>query len=79
MTFAPDTVASFDGSVTETVGAVSLSTVTVTTLAVAVPPAVSRATAVMKCVPLDAVAVFHEIEYGLTVSSAPTLTPSTTN
>ena len=46
-----------------TVGATrSFATVTVTVAAVPVPPLVSRATAVRKCVPLVAVVVSHEIE-----------------
>ena len=53
---APETVAPLAGAVMATVGAKSLSTVTVTALAVAVPPLVSRATAVTKCVPFDTVA-----------------------
>ena len=62
MTLAPETVALFAGAVMTTVGEASLSTVTVATAAVAVPPVVSRAMAVTKCVPLVAVVVFHEIE-----------------
>src|SRR5262249_26368621 len=40
---------------------------------------VSRATAVRKWIPAATLVVSSEIEYGLTMSSAPTLTPSNTN
>ncbi len=41
--------------------------------------AASRATAVSVCVPSGTVIVFHEMEYGAVVSSAPRLAPSTLN
>src|SRR5258708_3595268 len=56
-----------------------LDTVTVIGAEVVRLPAASRATAVMVCEPLLAVVVFHEIEYGAPVSSAPTLAPSILN
>jgi hypothetical protein len=49
------------------------------TLAVALFPAASRATAEMVCVPLETVVLSHDIEYGDVVSSAPTFVPSTLN
>src|SRR6185503_9627505 len=79
-TFAPLTLDPFAGAVRATVGAVrSLATVTLTVVAVPVPPLVSRATAVRKCVPLVTAVVSHETEYGLTVSSAPRFAPSSRN
>src|SRR5712691_1859968 len=82
-TAAPATVAPFAGAVIETVGGVvsvtTLLTVTVTARAAVVLPALSRATAVSAWVPLAAVVEFHAMEYGLTVSSAPRLTPSSLN
>src|SRR4051812_18293431 len=42
-------------------------------------PNPSRATAVSRCEPFDAVVVFHEIEYGDVVSSAPIWVPSSRN
>src|SRR6266852_6218279 len=42
-------------------------------------PNPSRATAVKVCGPLLALVVFHEIEYGALVSSAPRLAPSSLN
>src|ERR1051325_5861481 len=58
---------------------VTLPTVTLTAAEVFTFPAASRATAVTECVPLDAVLVSHEVEYGAVISSAPTLAPSTLN
>src|SRR5436190_1920837 len=58
---------------------VVLLTVTLCEAAVVVLPAASRATAVSVCVPLVAVVVFHAVEYGLMVSSAPKFAPSTLN
>jgi len=63
------------GAVMLTVGAV-LSTVTVTAVAVVVLPAASRATAVSVWLPLEVVAVFQLIEYGLVLSPPPSLPPS---
>src|SRR6266853_4567729 len=60
-------------------GGAMLATVTVTGAEVVWLPAASRATAVTVCEPLLAVVVFHEIEYGAPVSSAPTLAPSILN
>jgi hypothetical protein len=79
-----DTVAPFVGEVIPTVGgAVSgggaFDTVTVTGAEILELPAASRATAVMLCAPLLAIAVFQEAEYGAVVSSAPKLTPSILN
>jgi hypothetical protein len=54
-------------------------TVTVTVVLVAELPAASRATAVSVCVPLATVVVFQVTEYGLAVSSAPRLAPSSLN
>src|SRR5205814_3847604 len=66
--------------VTETVGGVvSLDTVTLTVVDVAVFPAASRATAVSTCAPLAVVEVFQETEYGAVVSSAPSALPSSRN
>ena len=42
-------------------------------------PAASRARAVSVCGPFAAVVVFQDTEYGLVVSSAPRLTPSSRN
>src|SRR3954470_4860865 len=58
---------------------VAFDTVTVTAADVVVLPAASRATAVSVCVPFVAVVVFHAIEYGAVVSSAPRFAPSTLN
>src|SRR6266853_1200398 len=79
-----DTVSPFPGEVMLTAGGVvsgggALDTVTVTGAEVVRLPAASRATAVMVCEPLLAVAVFQEIEYGALVSSAPKLAPSILN
>src|SRR5262249_43231029 len=69
-----------EGAVIETVGGVvSFETVTLTAVAVVWLPAASRARAERVCVPLDAVALFHEIEYGGVVSSAPRAAPSSRN
>jgi len=54
-------------------------TLTVIAAEVAVLPAASLATAVKLCEPLLAVVVFHEIEYGAAVTSAPRFTPSSLN
>src|SRR5439155_13299155 len=54
-------------------------TVTVTAADVVVLPAASRARAVSVWLPLLAVVVFHETEYGAAVSSAPRLLPSNRN
>src|SRR5437762_982775 len=79
----PETVEPPVGLVIETVGgvvsAVELLTVTVTALEVVRFPAASRAMAVSVCEAFDAVVVFHEIEYGEAVSSAPRLAPSSCN
>src|SRR5207245_2326708 len=73
-------VARETGGVMLTVGGVvSLNTVTVTAAEVVRLPAASRATAVSVCEPLLAVVVFHDIEYGVAVSSAPRLAPSNRN
>ena len=57
----------------------SLKTVTVTGWDVQRMPSTSRATAFSVCDPLLALVVFHGIEYGAAVSSAPRLTPSSWN
>ena len=79
----PETVAPLAGLVIWTVGGVvsgtELFTVTVTAVAVAVLPAASRATAVSVCELLVAVVVFQDTEYGVAVSSAPRLAPSSLN
>ena len=69
------------GPVIETAGGVAspLATVMVTVVAVAVLPAASRATAVNVWLPLEAVVEFQVVEYGVAVSSAPRLTPSSLN
>src|SRR3989344_6962664 len=54
-------------------------TVTLLTALHRVLPAASRATALMVWLPLVAVVESHAIEYGVVVSSAPTLAPSTLN
>src|SRR5712692_1069609 len=56
-----------------------LSTVTLTAAEVAVFPAASRATAVRVWAPSATKVVFQEIEYGVEVTSAPKLTPSSLN
>ena len=53
-------------------------TVTETVL-VALFPATSVAIALIECVPFDVDAVFHEMEYGAVVSSAPKFLPSIWN
>ena len=76
----PETVEPEAGDVMLTVGGVvSFDTVTVTPAEVVRLPAASRATAVMVCEPLLELVVFHETEYGVAVSSAPALTPSSWN
>jgi len=54
-------------------------TVTATADEVVRLPAASRATAVNVCEPFPTVVVFHDAEYGVLVSSAPRLLPSTRN
>jgi len=54
-------------------------TVTVIPPDVVMFPAASRAVAVSVCVPLVAVVVIHDIEYGDAVSSAPRFAPSSLN
>jgi len=79
----PETVEPDVGLVMESVGgvvsAVELLTVTVTALDVVRFPAASRAMAVSVCEAFDAVVVFHEMEYGEAVSSAPRFAPSSWN
>src|SRR6185436_1289671 len=77
----PDTTAPLAGAVIATVGSVvsALLTVTVTVVAVAVLPAASRATAVSVWLPFATVVVSHVTPYGLVVSSAPRLAPSSLN
>jgi hypothetical protein len=80
----PETVAPEAGEVMLTVGGVvsgggAFDTVTVTAAEVVELPAASRALAVRECEPLVAVVVFHEVEYGEVVSSAPSAVPSTKN
>src|SRR6266516_3901142 len=60
-------------------GGGALDTVTVTGAEVVRLPAASRATALIVCEPLLAVAVFQETEYGALVSSAPKFAPSILN
>ena len=80
VTAVPDTVAPSAGAVIATVGgATSLFTVTDTGVAVVVLPAASRATAVSECTPLATPIVFQTLVYGLAVSSAPRLAPSSLN
>ena len=71
------------GAVMVTVGfvvsGVMLLAVTVRETAVAVFPAASRATAESVCVPLVADVVFHDIEYGDVMSSAPRFALSSLN
>src|SRR3954469_4588563 len=57
----------------------ALLTLTVTVLDVVVCPSLSSATAVRLWAPLVAAVVFHVAEYGLVVSAAPRLVPSTRN
>src|SRR5207237_7141356 len=79
VTADPLTVAPSAGAVIDTVGAVrSLFTVTLTDDA-AVLPAPSRALAFSVCDPLATPLVFHVIENGLAVSSAPRFAPSNWN
>ena len=66
------------GAVSETVGG-ALSTVTLTTAEVAVFPAASRATALRVWMPLLAMVVFHDREYGAAVTSSPRLASSSLN
>src|SRR6185436_7225910 len=81
VTAAPDTVAPAAGAVIATVGAVvsALLTVTLTAADVVVLPAASRATAVNVCRPLAVIVVFHVCVWGMAVSSAPRLMPSSLN
>ena len=77
-----ETVEPFAGFMMETAGgvvSVVLLTVTVTVEDVVLLPAASRATALSVCEPLEAEVVFHDIEYGEAVSSAPRLAPSSLN
>src|ERR1039458_2007828 len=60
-------------------GGGELLTVTVTTPAVAELPAASLATALRVWEPFAPAVVFHEIEYGEVVTSAPRLAPSRGN
>jgi hypothetical protein len=62
-----------------TVGGGVLFTVTLTTVDVVVFPAASLATAVKVCAPSGTVVLFQTIEYGLEVSSALRLLPSSLN
>src|SRR5882724_1128295 len=77
----PDTVAPFPGELMLTPGAVvsAFDTVTVTADDVVRLPAASRAIAVSVCEPFPTVAVFHDTEYGVDVSSDPRFDPSTRN
>src|SRR5439155_27233591 len=77
-TTVPETVAPGVGEAMATVGGL-LSTVTLTAAAVAVFPALSRATAVRVCAPSHAVVVSHETAYGAAVTSAPRFAPSSWN
>src|SRR5882672_9551774 len=80
VTAVPVAVEPFAGAVIATVGgAMSLFTVTDTAVAVVVLPAPSRATAVSECTPLATPIVFQAIVYGLAISSAPRLAPSSRN
>src|SRR5436190_2815572 len=74
----PDTYVPAAGAVIEIVGFV-LSTITITAAEVVWLPAALRATAVNVCEPFAAVVVFHVVEYGADVSSAPRLAPSSLN
>src|SRR5262245_2734709 len=78
MTLEPKTVEPAVGVMIETVGGVvsGLLTVTLTLPAVVRFPAASRATAVSVCDPLVVNVVFQITEYGLDVTSAPRLEPS---
>src|SRR5664280_194977 len=76
---APVTVLLAAGAVTDTVGAVGFATVIVTGLLVVVRLLLLVATAVTVCVPLATVLESQLMLYGLVVSAAPTLTPSTLN
>src|SRR4029077_785871 len=79
VTADPLTVEPPAGAVMETVGGVtSLFTVTLTD-DVAVLAAPSRAMALSVCGPFATPVVFHVIENGLAVSSAPRFTPSSWN
>ncbi|OGZ56481.1 MAG: hypothetical protein A3H64_01020 [Candidatus Ryanbacteria bacterium RIFCSPLOWO2_02_FULL_45_11c] len=60
-------------------GGVVLFTITATPEDVVIFPAASRAVAVNVCDPFDAVVLFHVIEYGEVVSSAPRFAPSSLN
>jgi hypothetical protein len=85
----PETVAPEVGAEIETAGEVvspvtgggmtTLFTVTETAVEVLVFPAVSRATAVRTCEPLEVLVLSKETEYGLVVSSLPRLVPSNLN
>src|SRR5207249_1444311 len=76
----PETVAPAAGEVIDTDGGVvSFDTVTVTPADVVWFPAASRATALRVWLPLAALVVFHDTEYGAAVTSAPRLAPSSLN
>ena len=77
----PETVAPATGEVIDTVSEVVLVLFTVidTAALVALFPELSTATAVRLCLPFAKVVVFNDCEYGATVTTAPTLEPSTWN
>jgi hypothetical protein len=79
----PERLAPFAGAVIETVGGVAsgapLFTVTVTLALVVEFPAASFAMAVNVCAPFEVVVVFQDVVYGVAVSSAPRLAPSSWN
>jgi len=78
----PEAVLPGTGAVNDTVGGVVSATFeTVTEMApdVVTLPAASRATAVNEWLPLAAIVVFQETEYGDVVSSAPRVAPSSLN
>src|SRR5688572_5098045 len=60
-------------------GGAVFETSTVMVVAVLTLPAASRATAVRVWAPSATAVVFHDVEYGAVVSSAPRLTPSRLN
>ena len=70
-----------DGEPLDKLGAVvsALLTVTLTVDEVVVFPAASLAVAVMECDPFPVVVEFHDMLYGLVVSSVPKFTPSSLN
>ena len=81
VTVEPETTAKLAGAVMATVGGVmsGLLTVTVTVVAVAVLPAASLATALSVWTPLSTAVVSQVTAYGLVVSAAPKLAPSSLN